>query len=133
MKLLTNEEYLNAPYKVKYLHEMSLMGFPVGASVFEECVRDYPEYFPDEVKYKKKWSRIPQEVHDKYIKERIALSAECYKDVPQSKGIFYWSQNPEEYKEWESAWNKARENAIPLQKELYEKHYKKYGFEWDGL
>jgi len=127
MKKLTYEELLKAPPKVAFLYTMAMLNQPVGVSVFEEAIAEHPEYFPDEVEHRRKWSLIPQHVHDEYHKELTTLGAEIYKDMPPSKGFLEWVNDPSGYKKWSTLFKIYREKEKVLEAELHKKYYSKYG------
>jgi hypothetical protein len=133
MKDLTIEELEKAPFEIQYLYIMGISNQSVGITIFEEAIEKYPEYFPDEVEYRKKWALIPQEIHDAYWKEYWKLDKEIYKDIPPSKGLMYLINNTDEAKEWKKKWNSANKKAEPLKKKLHKKYYSKYGIKYNGI
>ena len=103
----------------------------MSSKLIEDSIKDSPEYFTDELEYRRKWDLIPQQVHDEYLKERAALNREIYKDMPPSKGILEWINNIEEYQNWCKKYDECRKKEIPLAKKLHELFYKKYGIEFN--
>lgn len=95
MKDLTEKEFFEAPNKVQYIYMMGMMKRAIGSGVYEDAIKEHPEYFPDEVEHTRKWDAIPQDVHDKYWEEYWKLDKEIMKDVPPSKGIFGWIDEQE--------------------------------------
>jgi len=132
MKDLTEKEFFEAPSKVQYIYMMGMMKQPIGSSIYEDAIKEHPEYFPDEVEHRRKWDAIPQEVHDKYSEEYWKLDEEVMKDVPPSKGIIGWIDDQEGYSEWNKKWTEANEKAKPLREALHKKFYSEYGIEWNG-
>lgn len=130
MKKLTEKELQEAPNDVQYVYMCSIINHPIGINTYQEAVKKHPEYFPEEVEYNKKWNLIPQEVHDSYWKEYLELDKEIMKNVPPSKGIFGWAKDPEGLNEWEKTYYEAEEKGRPLRKELHQKHYSKYGIDF---
>jgi hypothetical protein len=133
MKKLTREEFLEAPTKVQFLYLMSMLNTPVGAKSFEDAIKESPEYFPDELEHRRKWALIPQQVHDDYWKERDVLHKEIFNDMPPSKGIVYWVENPQDYTEWILLYKNLRQIEEPLAEAIHKNHYNQYGIEWNGL
>jgi len=132
MKDLTYKELENAPSIVKFLYLRAMAKEPVGSSMIEEAIKDYPEYFPDELEHRRKWVLIPQQVHDDYWKEREILRTEMYKEMPPSKGILGWINDPKGYEGWNIAYEKCRKTEAPLAAALHKKFYSQYGIEWNG-
>ena len=133
MKKLTDKEFDNAPSKVQWLYMMFRSGQPIGISMFDECVKEYPEYFPDEVEYSRKWNSIPQSVHDEHNSERAIIHEKCYKGLPQSKGMYWLVNHPDEYEEWLVGYNKARKKEVAMLRVLHRKTYGKYGIKFVGI
>lgn len=132
MKNLSYKEVLESPAKVQFLYTMAMSKQPVGMKILNDAIAEHPEYFPDEVEHRRKWELIPQQVHDDYLKEREALRIEMYKEMPPSKGILGWIDDPKGYEEWNIAYEKCKKAEEPLVAALYEKFYGQYGVEWNG-
>lgn len=132
MKHLTYNELLDAPEKVQYLYFMAMTNNPVGVKIFEEAIAEHPEYFPDEIKLKDKWSKVPQSVQDEYWVEREKIREQCYKEMPPSKGVLGWAENPQEFEEWQRSYEKCKKVEEPLAIALFKRFYDKYGIEWNG-
>lgn len=133
MKRLTHKEFLEAPSRVQFIYTMSMVNQPISTSMLDDAISEHPEYFPDEVEHRSKWALIPQEVHDEYWKEREKLRAEIYKEMPPSKGILDWINDPKGYKEFSIAYEKCRNAEKLLASALHKKFYGQYGIEWDGI
>ncbi len=52
MKHLTGQEYEDAPTIIKFIIQCKSMNIPILYDYFESAIKEYPEYFPDEVKYR---------------------------------------------------------------------------------
>jgi hypothetical protein len=128
MKGLTPEEFENAPTTVQYIFLAAVSNIPIGDTILNKAIEEHPEYFQEEIEARNKWAKIPQEVHDAYHAELLELQD---KYLPVSKGISHWMHNIEEYKEWNKKYDEAREAMIPEERELYNKHYSKYGYDYD--
>ena len=133
MKKLTYQELQKAPTIIQYIYMASVSKIPIGASTVDEAIKKHPEYFPDEVEHRRKWDLIPEEVHQAYNKEMSEMMDKIYEDMPEQKGMFAWSKDPEGYKEWEDKFYECREKEKPLSKHIHEKYYSKYGIEWNGV
>jgi hypothetical protein len=132
MKNLTVDEFMNAPHIVQYVCMSGITGNPIGANTLNEAIENHPEYFPDEIEHRRKWNAIPQEVHDAYLKDRVLLDVEISNNIPPSRGICGWIDDPEGYEEWTLALCKATATYSPKRKEIHDKHYAKYGIEYSG-
>jgi hypothetical protein len=98
---------------------------------FLEIVKKYPKYFPQEYKY---YFTIPKEVHKAYQEEKEMLGKE---NCEVSGGIFYQLQKARvvrldnnDYSEvLKESLEKVQKRNEDL-KNLWDKHYKKYGIEF---
>lgn len=127
MKDLTYDELSKAPPRIAFLYAMALTDQPVGLQTIETAMKDHPEYFPDELEYRRKYNLIPQSVHDAYFEEYGKLREEMLNELPPSKGIIYWCDHPKEYKEWNEAYDRISPQFEVKEKELHRKHYSEYG------
>ena len=127
MKQLKNDP--NIPPLVAHIWGLAYVQIPVGADMYEQAIKDHPEYFAREIEHRKKYNAIPQEVHDAYFKEISLVHDEIYKDLP-GKGLMNWiNRTEEEHK----IWNEAYEKYESLEKKIHQKHYSKYGIKWSGF
>lgn len=127
MKDLTNKELEVAPTIVQFLYIRAWMKEPVGSSMIDEAMEKHPEYFPDEIEHRRKYALIPQQVHDAYFEEWREMHQEVYKDMPPSKGLLGWMDDPAGYKEWNESYAKFRPIEIEREVALHKKHYEPYG------
>lgn len=133
MKNLNYKEFLEAPHKVQFLYMMAMTKQPTGSEMIESAIKEHPEYFPDELEHRRKWALIPQSVHDKYWEERSALSSKMFIDMPESKGILGWIDDPTGFAEWNKKWKECYEKEKPLAEALHNKYYAEYGIKWNGV
>jgi len=133
MKNLSLNELEEVPVVVQYIWVMGASNTPIGSSIYNKAIKEYPQYFPEEVEHERKWSLIPKEVHEAYFKECHELDKVIYKDVPhQGKGIMFFVNNPKADKEHHTAWTEADKESESLRKKLHDKYYLKYGIEYNG-
>lgn len=122
------------PQEVKeYMAIVAGTGGLMGLKLYRKCKtieEKYPEWFPWEHKY----NSIPQEVHDAYRNEQYSSTP---KPNEISKEAVSFSFNDKSLldalNKWqESLINEQRIKAEQLKKdkELWDKHYKKYGLEF---
>lgn len=130
MKVLTDKEFLNAPPKVQFIYSMSLMKTPMGSKIIDEAISEHPEYFPDEVEHRRKWSLVPKSVNDAYRKELFALNEEIFPNSEERGLSFLSSLSYEEFIEWRKKDAQTKKESEPLFKELFDKYYKEYGIEY---
>lgn len=131
MKELTHKEFSDAPFNVQYVYMRTLLGQPVSATLLNEAITESPSYFPEEAEEKRKWDAIPQEVHASYWKEYWELHNSLCKDIPHyGLGILFYSDNPEQYIEYQKAMAIAEPKLERLKKKLYKKYYEKYGIDY---
>lgn len=120
-----------------------------GSLIFDElnkAIEKYPEYFPDEVEYRDKWDKVPQELKDKYHnqysmfrltmtdeeeKEREELFGKCPHPDIQGCGIIQRITTHEhrgadfaENDAWNDKWYKHQHKRDI---DLYNELFKPYG------
>jgi hypothetical protein len=134
MKDLTAKEWETAPMEIKNLHLRAYMKLPTGCSTYENAIKEFPEYFPDEVEYSKKWNAIPQEVHDAYLEEYNKIEEMFFCNIPhKGAGMMFFAKHPDAHKEFNKAWIMARNKSLPFHESLHNKYYSKYGIKWNGI
>lgn len=94
---LLNKSLEEVPHLVAFIFLAAASKIPIGHALYEQALKDHPEYFEEELEYRRKWEAIPESVHEQYQKAIDALPKE---EMPESKGMVYWSRNPQEYQEW---------------------------------
>jgi hypothetical protein len=131
MKNIKLEE--NIPAEVLFIRYASVTKYPLGLSFVQDTITKYPEYFPEEVEYRRKWNLIPQSVHDEYWEKSEIIREECFKDLPPSLGILGWMENSGSFENWSRAYDIGRKKSLPLLKDLHNSLYKEYGIEFNGI
>ena len=121
MKNLTIKEYNEAPSIIQYIWAMSISNIPIGGSMYNNALKEHPEYFPDEVEHRRKYALIPEEIHKLYREASMKLWDEMSETLP-SKGIVYWCNNPIEYEKW----HKENKKLAPMRKKKYDALHQKY-------
>ena len=132
MKNLTEKKFSDAPLDIQILFCKSAAKYPICLEEYENAIKNYPEYFPEEVEHERKWKLIPQEIHDKYLEEMEIFRNEIFSKLPENKGVFHWISNPKELELWQKKYNELKEKGKPKAKLLHEKFYNKYGIKWNS-
>jgi len=122
------KDFSDLPSEVLFLKMAAAYGWPVGSSLYIETIEKYPEYFPKEYDRHKRWSEIPQEVHEAYVKELIEFKDKLWEGEPKSGGIMSAANNDEQYKKFSEAFDRLYPIEVAKEKELSKKYYSKYGF-----
>lgn len=117
----------NMPNKVLYVKMAQSSGIPIGYKIYNEAIAEYPEYFKEEVKHRKKYDAIPKEVHDAYHKEYWDFHEALWKDEPKSGGVFSAVKKDEEYQKYKEAFDRLRPIEKLKEKELHTKYYTPFG------
>lgn len=125
MKKLTMQELIEAPQTVQILY----LNRTCSASMFKEALKNHPEYFPDEIEYRRKWAAIPDSVHESYRAQTEALkeTIEHLKPPPGtgSPGMADYL-NPDYVSPWQAHID-AGEKIRPQLLEIYRRHYEPHG------
>jgi len=129
MKFLTAEELAKAPDIIQFIYINSAAEHPVGYSVYEEAINAYPEYFPEEVEYRKKWESVPREVKDAFEEEFDQRDQELRKKYlkTENKGLLYWISNSEHHKLYREEYALYYPERVKLEEQLYRKYYTRFG------
>jgi hypothetical protein len=122
-------DILNAPAKVQFLRVAAMCKTPVGSKIYNEAIEEHPEYFPEEVEYRRKQALIPESVREAHSKGWAEIVSALNKEFPKGQGISWAIENHEE---WSRINDERKKKELPLMKALHEKHYSKYGIEWNG-
>ena len=143
--------YNNTPEEVQKVWVIQMMGSRIGGDLYKEVqdiISRNPKYFPYETAYNK----IPKEVHEAYFDEEYQSTIDTFEsffgDEEKIKGQFSdgllsslrQTSKPTEVKSLkeiledliaQDAKNKKiREDKTKRKKEIWDKHYKKYGLEY---
>ena len=121
MNIPNNIDIKDLPSKILYLYVTSSSNTPVGMSFYEECMAEYPEYFEEELNWRKIYSEIPQEVHDAYNEDFNKKSNWQGKHL--GNGIVYSIEHQKEVDEE----FKLSDKIHGTYTEIWNKHYSKYG------
>lgn len=126
---LTIEQYNNAPADIQITVVMAMHKIPFSGERIKFLHTTYPQYFDEEMEYRRKWDAIPQSVHDNYEKEYSKLM-ELFFRHPPNKGMLHWMYHPEEFAAYNKESEKHRESKERMRKRLHEKYYKAYGIKY---
>lgn len=116
-----------APGLVQMVYMAEHTGQMIGLSTYLHVIKQYPYYFPEEIERQRKWELIPDSVHEQYSRELNEFRSKLMKTLPPSKGVFYWSQHPDEFKEWEKAYEIVDKELAAHKHMLEQKYYAPYG------
>lgn len=129
MKKLRFNDMEVAPPLVVYIWMCAQFNIPIGSGTFEEAIKLHPEYFPEEIEYRDKWSTVPIEVKNEYSEEFSKLEQRLYGDL-WGKGLVYNITHFDESERNSREYTKRRKNALPEYKALYEKYFTVYGLHY---
>lgn len=128
-----------APEEVQKVWVIQMMGSPIGSDLYKEVqdiISRNPKYFPYETAYNK----VPQEVHEAYFDEMRKSTIDTFESFFGDKEEIKQTPKPTEVKTLkeiledliaQDAKNrKIREDETKRKKEIWDKHYKKYGLEF---
>lgn len=117
----------NIPDEVLWLALCGMTAHPVGSTFYEKTVRSNPEYFPKEAEYFNKWDKIPQEVHDAYLKEIGEEFSRFMNSLPQEgRGIWESMNHTEASVNYQKEWDRLFPEHDKRKKEIHKKYYSKY-------
>jgi hypothetical protein len=132
------------PHDVLWVWMINGAKQPIGKQAYDKATKiidDYPEYFPWEHKY----SKIPQEVHDAFERECFPERFKPIEYKHNSQGLNEIMNQPitqtkltqqdlidffYKMEELEQKRRKEMEEKEKRAKEIWDKHYKKYGLEY---
>ncbi len=123
---MTMEDFEKSPGLIQHIFVAGICNRPIGMSLYEEAIEKHPEYFPEEIEYKKKWDAIPQSVHDEYWKEYWEKDKEIKKDLPEATGLV-GAMNNDDYHQ---ALKKTYPARDKMRNNLHKKYYSKYGIKF---
>jgi len=132
MKNLTWEALHKAPALVYQVRMCSMMGIPIGLSLYEEALEKHPEYFPEEVEHLRKWNSVPEKLKDEHYEESRAIDEKFDVAGPPlpNKGLMHMITNSEGQKELE-VWRKYNadtyEEREKEKRDLYNRYFNKFG------
>ena len=116
------------PNLIIYLYAKSVTNGPVSMKLYEEALEKHPEFVPVEIANRKKGKAMPEEVHDSYYAEKEAVRKDCFANLPEvGGGLLAWAEGTEDFKKWHEEYVISDKKYKPLEKEIHQKYYKKYG------
>ena len=119
------------PLEISTLWTMQIAYGYISSKLYEEAISKYPEYFVEELEYKRLHNSIPQEVHDAYWAEyRTWPLYESFEHPYKGMGLLWYLDHPKEYREYQEALDEYKKEHPELSQEaIWDKHYKIYGLE----
>jgi hypothetical protein len=73
-----HNDITNMPALVAYVKMAGITGVPIGATTYERAIKEHPEYFSEEVEYRRKYAAIP-EIEKEYHLRKL-MECEIEKD-----------------------------------------------------
>lgn len=64
------DDITNMPSLVAYVKMSGITGMTIGMATYERAIKEHPEYFPEEVEYRRKYAAIP-EIEKEYSRNKI--------------------------------------------------------------
>lgn len=123
MRDLTWAELQDAPGKVRLVYLYATTGLPIGAKISDEAIDECPEYFQDEVAYRREYASYPQEVHDAYMERYLEIHRAFMDTIPPSLGIVGFARNPDAAKEFHKALKLIKPTMDQRLDELFHLYY----------
>lgn len=71
----------NMPSIVAYVKFAGLTGTPIGIATYERAIKEHPEYFPEEVEYRRKYAAIPEIEKEWHLNKLMELHDEESKEL----------------------------------------------------
>lgn len=106
----------------------STYSMPCNVDIYEQALKDNPEYFKEELEYRRKWEAIPKSIKNKYYKELGEFETNIYGKAPHAgKGLIFFANNPQASYEYSKYIASYRDELESKRKELNDKYFKKYG------
>lgn len=133
MRKLTEEQLRKAPDLVQIVHFRAMMGNIWLVNEYLDAIERYPWYFPQEVRAKKKYAKVPKEVHQAYYDECTELQKELGKMIPNPHGLIFFMEHPEDFEEYSLKMKEYSEKLKEEKRKIHQKHYKKYGIKYFGI
>lgn len=118
------------PSTIMYLWACSINKMATSGTIIEQAMKDHPEYFVEELEYRRKMATVPQEVHDAYHEDCMHKEMWRSSELPNTtKGLYYYSQHPEEYQDyWEASKQLDKQYDMEeIDRQLWNKYYEVYG------
>jgi hypothetical protein len=66
----------NMPSLVAYVKMSGITGVPIGAATYERAIKEHPEYFPEEVEYRRKYAAIPEIEKEYHLRKLMEYEIE---------------------------------------------------------
>lgn len=136
---MENKSLKGMPDKVLFFKLQPMCGL----EQYEKILKEYPEWFPDEVEYRKKWDLVPELVKDSYFKSVYSdLFAKTHPEIgdipyPELSGLGIirtaeiWSRGDKEELRKLDENDKWRKKLFNIQEkeeiEQFNKHFNQYG------
>jgi hypothetical protein len=121
----------NMPNDVMYVRMAAMTGIPIGFTFYEETLKKYPEWFPEETRRTNIWKSIPQKIKNKYDSAVSKMNKEVFgraeHELCLGKGIVHRMNHPELYIDYYKEQGRLRSIYNIKEAKLYKKYFSKYG------
>lgn len=106
----------------------------MGLKQYNKMLDDFPELYPKEVEYRRKFNAVPQEVWDAYYKESFAIDEFYNQNRPHPNiGIFGMMNSPDKAKEIYDYQDSTYAERIAKKRLVHQKHLGKYNLEFNEI
>lgn len=131
------EDYVNAPASVQFVKMMAVMDQPIGLETYERALTEGPEWFPEEIEYRRKWALVSQSVKDAYHADPNSMwGLFGEKDPDEPVEMQNWpgiiAATDEDWRirnEWYNSdkYKEKQFDKAKLRAETYNKYFSEYG------
>lgn len=135
------------PSKVAFVLGAKYSQTPISFEMYESALKEYPEWFPEEIERRRRWDAIPKDEKDEYYSLSKEWSLPTDGFLSECEEIFGKMPDPDlrgvgiiqrvtthEHRDWtahDNWFKKVFELRHKQEGELYDKYFAKYGFKYN--
>lgn len=128
MKDLTYKELMEAPAIIQFVYLQSAANNPLGSSIIDEAMKDYPQFFKEELELKRRWDAVPEYIKEAYFNEMMLVRKHYDEKTPHyGKGLLFFIQNREAFNEQMDAQKEQRANIKIDASHIHNKYLASFG------